>query len=108
MAAAGRPRSSSTSGGEITRSAAIVASWARYAEGVDEEGEPIEVVDRRAERADRDRAAPARRARTPSSPTATLFGDLADDARFAEAYRTALRSLHERGARATLEALAND
>ena len=36
------------SGGEITRSAAIVASWARYAEGVDEEGEPIEIVDRRA------------------------------------------------------------
>src|SRR5438046_562739 len=33
-------------GGEIRRSAAIVASWARYAEGVDEQGEPIEVVDR--------------------------------------------------------------
>src|SRR5689334_23737963 len=32
-------------GGEIRRSAAIVASWARYAEGVDEEGRPIEVVD---------------------------------------------------------------
>ena len=37
-----------------------------------------------------------------------LFGDLADDERFAEAYRSALRSLHERGARATLEALAAD
>ena len=33
-------------GGEIVRSAAIVASWARYAEGIDEHGEPIEVVDR--------------------------------------------------------------
>ena len=33
-------------GGEIRRSAAVVASWARYAEGVDEQGEPIEVVDR--------------------------------------------------------------
>ena len=33
-------------GGEIRRSAAVVASWARYAEGVDEEGQPIEVVDR--------------------------------------------------------------
>ena len=33
-------------GGEIRRSAAVVASWARYAEGVDERGEPIEVVDR--------------------------------------------------------------
>ncbi len=33
-------------GGEIERSALVVASWARYAEGVDEKGEPIEVVDR--------------------------------------------------------------
>ena len=33
-------------GGEIRRSAAVVASWARYAEGIDEHGEPIEVVDR--------------------------------------------------------------
>jgi len=31
--------------GEIERSAAVVASWARYAEGTDEQGEPIEVVD---------------------------------------------------------------
>ena len=29
-----------------TRSALVVAAWARYAEGVDEQGEPIEVVDR--------------------------------------------------------------
>ena len=38
--AAGRP---------VALSAAIVASWARYAEGVDESGEPIEVVDQFAE-----------------------------------------------------------
>lgn len=37
-------------GGEIRRSAAVVASWARYAEGVDEQGQPIEVVDRLADR----------------------------------------------------------
>src|SRR5918995_3482723 len=36
-------------GGPIERSAAVVASWARYAEGVDEQGEPIEVVDRLAD-----------------------------------------------------------
>src|SRR5664280_1863480 len=29
-------------GGEIRRSAAVVASWARYAEGVDEQGQPID------------------------------------------------------------------
>ena len=73
-------------GGEIARSAAIVASWARYAEGVDEDGEPIEIVDRRAEQLTRARARSAR------SPLAfirnrELFGDLADDERFAAAYR---------------------
>lgn len=33
-------------GGDVTRSAAVVASWACYAEGVDEQGNPIEVVDK--------------------------------------------------------------
>ena len=91
-------------GGEIRRSAAIVASWARYAEGVDEQGEPIEVVDRL-----RDVLTPlARRQR--EDPDAFIsnrevFGDLVDDERFVTAYRSALRSLHERGARATVESL---
>jgi mannitol 2-dehydrogenase len=92
-------------GGEITRSAAIVASWARYAEGVDEEGEPIEIVDRRADQL----TEIARRQREePDAFIANrdLFGDLVDDERFADAYRSALRSLHEHGARATLAALA--
>jgi mannitol 2-dehydrogenase len=94
-------------GGEITRSAAVVASWARYAEGVDEQGEPIEVVDRlkdslveiaRRQREDPD-AFIANRA---------VFGDLVDDERFVGAYRAALSSLHERGARATLEAIVSE
>jgi mannitol 2-dehydrogenase len=34
-----------------------------------------------------------------------LFGDLIDDQRFVSAYRSALASLHLRGARATLESL---
>ena len=93
------------SGGEITRSAAIVAAWARYAEGVDEDGEPIEIVDRRAEKlteiAKRQREDP-----TAFIANRDLFGDLADVERFVEAYTSALRSLHEHGARATLEALA--
>ena len=91
-------------GGPITRSAAIVASWARYAEAVDEHGEPIEIVDRVAERV----KAAARRQR--DDPTAfiqdrELFGDLADDHRFVSAYTDALDSLHQRGARATLQAI---
>ena len=32
-------------GGPFTRSAAVVASWARYAEGADENGEPHEIDD---------------------------------------------------------------
>ena len=93
-------------GGPLDRAAAIVASWARYAEGVDEKGEPIEIVDpRRAE-------IMALAARQSSDPTAfisnrDLFGDLADNQRFVDAYLFALRSLHEQGARRTLEALSD-
>jgi mannitol 2-dehydrogenase len=91
-------------GGPISRSAAVVASWARYAEGVDEQGEPIEVVDRL-----KDTLVPAAR-RQREDPDAfiadrEIFGDLIDDERFVEAYRAALASLHERGARATLESI---
>ena len=91
-------------GSEIRRSAAVVASWARYAEGVDEQGEPIEVVDRL-----RDSLMPlARRQREdPDAFIANrdIFGDLADNKPFVVAYRSALASLHQRGARATLESL---
>jgi len=91
-------------GGEIRRSAAVVASWARYAEGVDEQGEPIEVVDRLA-----DRLVPlARRQRQDPGvfiENRQLFGDLAGNERFRAAYLSALASLHSRGARATLESL---
>jgi mannitol 2-dehydrogenase len=90
--------------GEIRRSAAVVASWARYAEGVDEAGQPIEVVDRL-----RDSLMTlARRQR--EDPLAfianrDLFGDLADHERFVTAYTSTLASLHQRGARATLTSL---
>ena len=89
--------------GEITRSAAIVASWARYARGVDEDGEEIEIVDRRADR--------LRELARDDDPLAfirnrELFGDLGDDERFASAYRSALESLREHEARSTLERLA--
>lgn len=91
-------------GGEIKRSAAVVASWARYAEGVDEQGAPIELVDRLK---DGLMAIARRQHEDPHAFIANrdVFGDLVDDERFAGAYRWALRSLHERGARATLESL---
>jgi mannitol 2-dehydrogenase len=91
-------------GGEISRSAAVVASWARYAEGIDEQGQPIEVVDPLKEKL---KALAARNREDPDAFIANrqVFGDLVDDKRFVVAYRSALTSLHERGARATLQSL---
>ena len=99
-------RENLASGGEIRRSAGIVASWARYAEGADESGQPIEVVDRLREQV------MAAAARHPEDPAAfirqrELFGDLAEDERFTAAYLAALASLHADGARATVEALSS-
>ena len=89
-------------GGEIRRSALVVAAWARYAEGVDEQGEPIEVVDRRREevmdRAARQRDDPLAFLRAPD-----LFGTLVDEPDFTGTYAAALASLHAVGARRTLE-----
>ena len=91
------------SGGEVRRSALVIAAWARYAEGVDEAGNPIEVVDQRRDavmaRARRQREDPLAFLRDP-----TLFGNLVEDERFTGLYLEALDSLHTRGARATLEA----
>ncbi|MFF0269213.1 mannitol dehydrogenase family protein [Kribbella sp. NPDC004536] len=91
-------------GREIGRSVLVVASWARYAEAVDEQGQPIEVVDRLrdklVERAQHNREDPLVFISDPD-----LFGELASDERFVTPYRAALGSLHEIGARATLEAL---
>jgi mannitol 2-dehydrogenase len=92
-------------GGEISCSAAVIASWARYAEGVDEQGNTIEIVDPL-----RDRLIPlAQRQR--EDPTAFLtdrevFGDLIDQPRFVDAYVKALDSLHTHGAAATVAELA--
>lgn len=91
-------------GGRIASSAAIVASWARYAEGVDEQGVPIEVVDQH-------RDALMARARTQAEhPTAfleerSLFGDLIDQPEFVREYVRALAALQRDGAAATLAML---
>ncbi len=92
-------------GGSVRLSAAIVASWARYAEGVDEQGQPIEVVDPLRD----ELVAIAKTQR--ANPMAfiqnsKLFGDLAQNPIFAEAYLDALNSLIEKGAHATVKGLA--
>jgi mannitol 2-dehydrogenase len=97
-------RANLAAGGPVRLSAATVASWARYAEGVDEQGEHIDVQDQLA-----DTLVPLARSQH-ENPTAFIentkvFGDLASQPRFVEAYRWALDSLHRDGARATLETL---
>lgn len=95
------------SGGQISHATAIVASWARYAEGVDERGEPIVVVDRLA-----DEVTAAARA-YPRDPLALvklthLFGDLVDDERFTTEYLRIADSIHTAGVAATLAELATE
>jgi mannitol 2-dehydrogenase len=100
-------RANLASGAPIRLSSAIVASWARYAEGTDEEGNPIEVVDQLA-----DSLVPIAQSQR-ENPLAfienrAVFGDLVDQPRFVEAYRWALDALHSDGARATLELLSKE
>jgi mannitol 2-dehydrogenase len=98
-------RAQLAAGGPVTRSAAVVASWARYAEGTDENGEPHELDD--------DLAVPLQAAarRQRQDPAAFLdgnravFGELADDPRFSAVYRSILTSLFDRGVRTTFAGL---
>ena len=96
------------SGGQVELAALVVASWARYARGVDDDGLPIDVVDPL-----RERLMTAARTDIGVASAAFLgvqevFGDLADNERFRAAYVTALSSLDAVGARATLEKLRGE
>jgi mannitol 2-dehydrogenase len=88
------------SGGEIERTVLAIAAWARYAEGTDDEGQPLEVVDVR-----KDQMAEAA-ARQHDDPLAMLsldvFDGLRDDERFTDAFAAALTLLHEDGARGAM------
>jgi mannitol 2-dehydrogenase len=92
--------------GQVTLCAAIVASWARYAEGTDEHGAPIDVVDPlredlmpRATRQHNDKLA--------FLANRELFGDLVDEPRFTDPYSRTLDALHAQGAARTLHDLAH-
>jgi mannitol 2-dehydrogenase len=92
-------------GGPVRHSAAVVASWARYAEGVDEQGQPIDVVDPR-----RDSLMAAARKQS-GNPTAfiqdrSVFGDLAQSTRFVRDYADALARIRTKGARTALRELS--
>jgi len=90
-------------GGPFTRAAAVVACWARYCEGADESGSVIEMDDALASQL---RAAALRgRGSHPAAfleDNRSVFGELADEPRFAGVYLGVLGSLRERGVRATL------
>ncbi|MGB5952724.1 MAG: mannitol dehydrogenase family protein [Ornithinimicrobium sp.] len=93
-----------SNGGSIDYSALIVASWARYAEGVDEDGEPITVVDRLSERV---MEAAAHQDQDPLAflRDPDLFDDLVEQDRFTDAYTAHLESLHTVGANETVTRL---
>lgn len=86
---------------QIRRSAAVVASWAKYAEGKDDQGESINIVDRLkddlmniAATHDQDILAFIK--------NHSVFGDLIDNELFVSAYKEAMISLKENGAKATV------
>lgn len=94
-------------GRKVTLSAAIVASWARYAEGIDEQGQVIQVVDPL-----KDELVPLAKSQR-QNPLAfvqneALFGNLATNPVFVKAYLDALDSLVKKGAHATVVSLSNE
>lgn len=91
-------------GGAIDLAAAVVASWARYAVGVDERGGTIVVVD---QMRDTVLAAAARQSEDPLAfvRQTEIFGDLAENGRFAESFLQARALIEEHGALAAIQEL---
>ena len=100
-------RANLAAGRDVRRGAAIVASWARYAEGSDDAGQPIEIAD---PLRDELIARAARQADEPLSFVRNehLFGDLASTPGFTAPYRRALRSFQRHGAKDTLRRINGD
>ena len=97
-------RDNLAAGRSVEVCAAICAGWARFNEGVDDHGHPVEIVDRL--KGDLATAAAAQRDR----PTAflenrELFGDLVDEPRFRDPYLATLDSLRHHGVEVTLRRL---
>ncbi len=94
-------------GRDVSICAAIVASWARYAEGTGENGEQWPVTDRLR---DRVMAAAARHDEDQLAflRDEELFGDLVEQEAFTAPYLHALQVLRSDGARALLRELVGD
>jgi mannitol 2-dehydrogenase len=100
-------RANLAAGRDVRRGAAIIASRARYAEGTDDSGQPIEIADPLRDelmaRAPRQREDPLSFVRNEH-----LFGDLARRDEFASAYRRAVLSLARYRARETLRRMDSE
>ncbi len=91
-------------GGPIDRSVLVIAAWARFLEGTDENGARIDITDRRL--SELRTAARADHAEPGAFLNLTgIFGDLGGNARFADAYRQARESLQQDGARGAVRNL---
>lgn len=92
-------------GGQVKYAAAILASWARYAEGLDEEGQPIAIVDNAEHKVRAAAQAQLDGDELAFLRDADFFGDLVSHEEFTAPYLETLRSLHEVGSVKTLERL---
>jgi mannitol 2-dehydrogenase len=91
-------------GRDVALAAAVVAGWARYCEGEDENGEPIELIDPLAASL-RERALAERDEPLAFLEDRALFGGLADEPAFTQPYLVTLRALHRAGARSAVATL---
>ena len=99
-------RENLSAGRSVAASAAIVASWARYAEGVGENGEQWPVADRLRSRLMRS-AAQHDDDILAFLRDEEIFGDLVEHAAFTDPYTSALVTLREQGARALVQTLVS-
>lgn len=97
-------RDNLASGGSIDVLALQLAAWARYLEGVDENGEPIEIIEKRYEELHPLAIAHRENPRVfiEGNP---VFGDLGENERLIEAFEKASVLLREKGALGAIEAL---
>ena len=102
----GTVRDNLTAGGPIRLGAAMVAAWARGAEGLDENGDKIVIDDPLAEELQYLAATQRAGHDTAFISHEGVFGDLATDERFRRAFVEELDALRRDGARARLRALA--
>lgn len=97
-------RDNLATGGNIDVLALQLAAWARYLEGVDEKGAPIEIIDKRFDelhsRAIAHRDEP--RVFIEGNP---VFGDLGENQRLIDAFKRASDILREKGALGAIEEL---